>query len=244
MIAAAHFLRYSDAKRLDPVGMIKSLAFQLAQRLPDFAKLILDLDALTLDQLTSFERAFEMLLASLSEIKSPIFILIDALDESDPLEQQQAGSKKIFKPVANRAMYVFSSLLIPKLPTTVRFIFTTRPDAMGYNIEKVLRRSFDNSIQLMNPSVLRVSHDQEGRVMVFDSIIKGCSHISFGALPARPDLDDTYRAYTMVWDDCKPSSEIKDLLNVIVAAQEPLTMRQLATMGMDSLLEDLPGTTL
>ena len=243
MIAAAHFLRYSDAKRLDPVGMIKSLAFQLAQQLPDFAKLILELDALTLDQLTSFEKAFEMLLASLSKIKSPIFVLIDALDESDPLEQQQAGSMKSFKPVANRAMYALSSLLIPKLPN-VRFIFTTRPDAMGDNIEKVLRRSFNDSIQLMNPSVLRVSSDQEGRVMVFDSIINGCSHISFGPLPARPNLDDTYRAYKMVWDDSKPSSEIKNLLDVLVAAREPLTMRQLATMGMDALLEDLPGTTL
>ena len=245
VIAAAHFLRYSDAKRLDPVGMIKSLAFQLAQQLPDFAKLILELDALTLDQLTSFEKAFEMLLASLSKIESPIFILIDALDESDPLEQQQAGSNESTKPVANRAMYAFSSLLIPNLPTTVRFIFTTRPDAMGDNIEKVLRRSFNDSIQLINPSALRVSSDhqdqQEGRVLVFDSIIKGCSHISFGALPARPDLNDTYRAYTMVWDDCEPSSEIKDLLNVLVAAREPLTMRQLATMGMDALLEDLPG---
>ena len=219
VIAAAHFLRYSDAKMLDPVKMVKSLAYQLAQQLPDYAKAILDLDALTLDQLTSFEEAFELLLAPLPKTET-IFILIDALDESDPLQQQLAGNEETFKPVANRAVYALISLLIPKL-LNVRFIFTTRPDAMGGNIEKVLRRSFD-SIKLVIPSDLRaVSNDdhQEGRVMVYDSIVRGCPQISFGPLPACPNLQDTYRAYKVVWDDCKPSSEVRDLLNVIVAAQ-------------------------
>ena len=31
-VTAYHFLKYSDARRLDPVKIIKSLAFQLAQR--------------------------------------------------------------------------------------------------------------------------------------------------------------------------------------------------------------------
>ena len=229
VIAAAHFLRYSDAKMLDPVKMIKSLAYRLARQLPDFAKAILDVDALALDQLTSFEEAFDLLLAHLPN-KKPIFILIDALDESDPLQQQQAGNEKIFKPVANRAVYALTSLLIPKLPN-VRFIFTTRPDAMGGNVEKVLCRSFADStqetsyfdsIRLVAPSDLRVvneSDHQEGRVMVFDSIVRGCPQISFGPLPPCPNLDDTYQAYKIVWDECNPSSEVRDLLNVIVAAQ-------------------------
>ena len=126
VIAAAHFLRYSDAKTLDPVRMMKSLAFQLALKLPEFTKGILSLDALTLDELTSFEKAFDMLLTCLPT--TPIFILIDALDEADPLQLQQAGSDKAnFKPVANRVLYALTSLLIPNLPS-IRFIFTTRPD--------------------------------------------------------------------------------------------------------------------
>jgi hypothetical protein len=220
LIASAHFLRYSDAKTLDPVKMIKSFAYQLAKQMPDFAKAILDLDALTLHQLTYFEEAFEMLLVHLPKTE-PIFILIDALDESDPLLQQQAGNEETFKPVANRVVYALTSLLITKLPN-VRFIFTTRPDALGGNIEKVLRRSFTDSIKLVIPSELRaVSNDdhQEGRVMVYDSIVQGCPKIHFGPLPACPNLQDTYRAYEVVWDDCKPSSEIRDLLNVIAAAQ-------------------------
>jgi len=261
VIAAAHFLRYSDAKMLDPVKMIKSLAYQLARQLPDFAKAILDVDALALDQLTSFEEAFDLLLAHLPN-KKAIFILIDALDESDPLQQQQAGNEKIFKPVANRAVYALTSLLIPKLPN-VRFIFTTRPDAMGGNVEKVLCRSFADStkvvmycglferlfslcqgcakkdssyfdsIRLVAPSDLRVVHEsdhQEGRVMVFDSIVRGCPQISFGPLPPCPNLDDTYRAYKIVLDECNPSSEVRDLLNVIVAAQVINNHLMLATL--------------
>lgn len=106
--------------------MMKSLAFQLALKLPEFTKGILSLDALTLDELTSFEKAFDMLLTCLPT--TPIFILIDALDEADPLQLQQAGSDKVnFKPVANRILYALTSLLIPNLPS-IRFIFTTRPD--------------------------------------------------------------------------------------------------------------------
>ena len=99
-------------------------------------------------------------------------------------------------------------------------------------MEKVLCRSFADStqetsyyfdsIRLVAPSDLRVvneSDHQEGRVMVFDSIVRGCPQISFGPLPPCPNLDNTYRAYKIVWDECNPSSEVRDLLNVIVAAQ-------------------------
>lgn len=79
--------------------------------------------------------------------------------------------------------------------------------------------------------------------MVFDSIINACPWVgkAFDPLPTCPVIEDTYTAYKRVFDECKPSSEVRRLLDVIGAAQEPLTMRQLATLKMDLLLEDLPG---
>jgi hypothetical protein len=62
---AAHFLKHSDARRLDPVLMVKSLAFQLAQGRPELQEALFELQGQEVDKLVKAEDAFELLLRPL-----------------------------------------------------------------------------------------------------------------------------------------------------------------------------------
>ncbi|KXZ53003.1 hypothetical protein GPECTOR_8g372 [Gonium pectorale] len=59
---AYHFLKYNDQRRLEPVRVIKSIAFQLATRLPAVCSSLMCLDVAEVAQLTDPGRAFELLL--------------------------------------------------------------------------------------------------------------------------------------------------------------------------------------
>ncbi|KXZ42624.1 hypothetical protein GPECTOR_129g554 [Gonium pectorale] len=107
-VTAYHFAKYNDARRLDPVRIIKSLAFQLALKLPAVRDCLLKLDAGVVSQMTDEAAAFEALLmkplqahqaaeaaAEAAEVADaagkaqapgprPVILLIDALDEADP----------------------------------------------------------------------------------------------------------------------------------------------------------------
>ena len=118
IMTAHHFLKYSDARRLDPVRIVKSLLFQLATKLPELWPIVFDLDVEKVVRLNDEHEACSMLLEGpLKALRlkrseklggSPIVILIDALDESDPLIQQFAGGRVQECPqaCANRALQV------------------------------------------------------------------------------------------------------------------------------------------
>ena len=101
-----HFLTHNDEARLDPVRIVKSLAFQLAHQLPAVAEHILGLDVKEVDQLRDMDVAYKLLIqrAVTRMEDQKVIILIDALDEGDPDEQQRAGydRSKGFKPVGNK----------------------------------------------------------------------------------------------------------------------------------------------
>ncbi|KAG2427875.1 hypothetical protein HXX76_012195 [Chlamydomonas incerta] len=61
-VSAYHFLKYNDQRRLDPVNIIKSLAFQLAMRIPSVRDNLLGQDAAQVAQLTDAGKAFKQLL--------------------------------------------------------------------------------------------------------------------------------------------------------------------------------------
>ncbi|KAG2433318.1 hypothetical protein HXX76_008384 [Chlamydomonas incerta] len=61
-VAAAHFCKYNDARRLEPVRIIKSLAFQLALKLPAVCAALLQLDAGVVSQISDEAKAFDLLL--------------------------------------------------------------------------------------------------------------------------------------------------------------------------------------
>ena len=248
-IAAMHFIKFSDQRRLDPLCILRSLAFQLAKAIPSFAEKLLLLDADDIAKLKTPEDAFKMLLSSLSESATPLVLLIDALDEGDPLDQQKANADKSFKPFANKVLTLVINILVPLLPKA-RFILTTRPDAVFDNIRTILRRSFDSDgIKgvhfIENPSELRVEEemdDQSHRVLVFDTVVQGCKDtLSDLPRPQCPSLKDLYGVYRLLFDYCKPSPEVKTLLNVIMAAQEPLSLSFLESSGLAQHLASLPG---
>eukprot|EP00198_Chlamydomonas_reinhardtii_P013244 XP_001702581.1 predicted protein [Chlamydomonas reinhardtii] len=213
---AYHFLKYSDARRLDPVRMIKSIAFQLAEKLPEVRAVLLGLDVKAVAALQEPEKAFQMLLLQplvafqgallqgRASTSQPILILIDALDEADPLEQQLAaiaataataaaagangsstssgggrgsGEPGVSCPTVcgNKALEVLTTLL-PRLPSCVRFMATTRPDAATGQVLPALHRAFGGAVTLLQPSALRApatgssSSEAAGGVMVYYTI--------------------------------------------------------------------------
>ncbi|KAG2452670.1 hypothetical protein HYH02_002903 [Chlamydomonas schloesseri] len=61
-VCGYHFLKYNDQRRLDAVNIIKSLAFQLAMRMPSVRDKLLSQDAAKVAQLTDPNTAFQLLL--------------------------------------------------------------------------------------------------------------------------------------------------------------------------------------
>ncbi|KAG2423194.1 hypothetical protein HXX76_010962 [Chlamydomonas incerta] len=90
---AHHFLKYNDQRRLEPVRIIKSLAFQLASRMPAVCACLLEADVAAVAQLNDAARAFELLLLRPLQLAvggagrdvEPVVIVLDALDEADPV---------------------------------------------------------------------------------------------------------------------------------------------------------------
>ena len=94
-ISAVHFLKHSDQRRLDPVAIVRSLVFQLTSRLPKLQTALFGLPeaAQKLTSLRSVDEACALLLPLVEEAcagEETVVLLLDALDEADPPEQQRA----------------------------------------------------------------------------------------------------------------------------------------------------------
>ncbi|KXZ47607.1 hypothetical protein GPECTOR_34g766 [Gonium pectorale] len=85
-IYGAHFLRYSDARQLDPLRIVKSLAFQLAERLPVVRDCLLGLAVDVVDGLRDPGDAFELLLLQ------PLLELHRRRGERQQQQQQQLSA--------------------------------------------------------------------------------------------------------------------------------------------------------
>ena len=88
------------------------------------------------------EAAFTLLLAPLAEVQEQVVMVIDALDEGDPPEQQKPGFKGGIMACGNKPLMLVLNCLASKLPANVRFIFTSRPDAVCGGIQAILKRAF------------------------------------------------------------------------------------------------------
>ncbi len=107
------------------------LMFLRPLRLPAFRDHVLSCDGEALAKLVDMDEAFDLLLKPLMKhlpSDQQAIILIDAIDEADPLDQQLEGdsSKASFVPMSNKAVRLIVNCLVKKLPKNVRFIFTTR----------------------------------------------------------------------------------------------------------------------
>ncbi|PNH06904.1 WD repeat domain-containing protein, partial [Tetrabaena socialis] len=161
-VSACHFLKYNDQRRLEPIRIIKSLAFQLAERNQGVGQHLLQLlDDSKVVQMTDVEEAFvDLLLQPLQALGQweplvPLVLLIDALDEADPSELQLAisngGKPTCPKACGNLALQLVTNQL-HRLPPFVRFIFTTRPDAAAGQVLPCLVRTFPDSVLHLSPT--------------------------------------------------------------------------------------------
>lgn len=206
------------------------------------------LDAAEVAELCDTEHAFEMLLrAPLEDIDQPVTLLIDALDEADPAEQQVEGFVGNVKACGNKTLQLLLRHLV-HLPESVRFVFTTRPDAMCGKVQDVLARAFAHSIQTLRPEQLRAQASSGPRVegvMVYHTIVKECALSAAVELQQKscPTMQDLYQAYYQVFlaAGASSSAEVRALLEVLLAAQEPLPQSLLQQMGLGALLQQLPG---
>ncbi|KAG2452109.1 hypothetical protein HYH02_003143 [Chlamydomonas schloesseri] len=167
---AHHFLKYNDQRRLEPVRIIKSLAFQLASRMPAVCACLLETDVAAVAQLSDVARAFELLLlrplqlaagGASRDYMEPVVIVLDALDEADPVVPFSGaltaaggagalldggngvggGGMRCPVLVGNRALQLLTTQL-QRLPGCVRFFVTTRPDAASGQVVAALERTF------------------------------------------------------------------------------------------------------
>ncbi|MCP5524790.1 MAG: toll/interleukin-1 receptor domain-containing protein, partial [Verrucomicrobiales bacterium] len=119
-VIAAQFVEWDKPDHRDARRVIRSLAFQLATRLPDYRKLLL-----TLPEITELDRKdpaelFDYLLAN--PLRSVIgggrerqLIVIDALDEAG-----EAGRNRLVEMLARHA---------PRLPDWLGLVVTSRPES-------------------------------------------------------------------------------------------------------------------
>jgi len=117
-VLAAVFMRYNQPQSCDPNRMIRSLAFQLACRLPDYRKHLIHLTEIDkLDEKNQSE-LFSYLLTEPLHLcidgnRSSGVILIDALDEAP------AGGAGVAELLARHAQ---------ELPAWLKIVATTRPE--------------------------------------------------------------------------------------------------------------------
>ena len=119
-VVAAQFVEWDKPDHRDSRRVVRSLAFQLATRLPDYRKLLLTLPEIAeLDRKDAAE-LFDYLLAN--PLRSVIgggrerqLIVIDALDEAD-----EAGRNPLVEMLARHA---------PRLPDWLGLVVTSRPES-------------------------------------------------------------------------------------------------------------------
>lgn len=138
-VLAVHFCRHDSVELRDPLKLVRSLAFQLAMRLPDYRELLAkkfegrkSLSELGCDDLTT---CWDVLMAPLHKVECPLgkedlgggraVLLIDALDES---ADDAAGGKK-----KNKLLQALADKL-DSLPSWLDVVVTSRPE------EDILKR--------------------------------------------------------------------------------------------------------
>jgi len=215
--------------------------------LPEVNDAVFKLDTRKVAEQTDFAAAFEMLVAApLQGIARPIVLVIDALDEADPPEQFESDfAGKCVKACGNK-MLVLLRRHLAALGPNVRFIITTRPDAVCGGVRGVLERTFDGSVQFVLPTQLRPHVEGAGAgVMVYITVVKECK------LPTcrlqQPTIEDVYALYDQVFsrDTRTLASElqaaVRELVALLLVVQEPMSQSTLYEMGFGQLLEALPG---
>jgi WD40 repeat protein len=119
-VIAAQFVEWDKPAHRDALRVVRSLAFQLATRLPDYRKLLLTLPEITkLDRKNAAELFEYLVAAPLSSVidggRERFLIVVDALDEAG-----EAGRNSLVDMLAYNA---------PRLPNWIGLVVTSRPES-------------------------------------------------------------------------------------------------------------------
>lgn len=122
-IVGSFFCAWDDTSTHDPRTLIRTMAYKIALRLPDYRRLLLDSDAAD-DADASLTSMFERLVAE------PLHFLIDS--QRDPMAFIVDGLDEAQGTAANE-MRAFLGAVASTLPAWLRVIVTTRPDTQIWN---------------------------------------------------------------------------------------------------------------
>jgi hypothetical protein len=138
-IIAAQFIEWDKPDHRDAARVIRSIAFQLATRLPDYRKILLALPEIRKVDLKNAAELFDYLLSN--PLRSVIdggrdryLIVIDALDEA-----ATAGRSPLVEMLARHA---------PRLPDWIGIVVTSRPES-----------AVKTPLQALNPCLLDTRTD-------------------------------------------------------------------------------------
>ena len=136
-VAACHFFQYNNSKYNNPKFFLQSAAWQVSQVFPAYKETLIDKLSGNLGQSLNnmnIQALFSTLLKEpLSDVDGPgkpILIVLDALDESADNERDEL-------------VHLISHHL-PKLPSYIRFVITTRPE-----------KSLIDRLEKLNPLYIR-----------------------------------------------------------------------------------------
>eukprot|EP00943_MAST-04B_sp_MAST-4B-sp1_P007325 g7325.t1 len=150
-VVAHHFCRHDDSRKRDPKHVLCSIAFQLAEKIPEYRKKIeeLGLTSASLSELNVTGLFDKLLRAPLVDVKCPEtfqskrqIILIDALDECD-----HNGKNDLLDCIRDHFL---------ELPEWLGFFLTTRPEVnimkklMKFHPEELIDNGIDDAVAMLN----------------------------------------------------------------------------------------------
>ena len=179
-------------------------------------------------------------------------LLVDALDEADPLEAHRRAV------VGNKLLHWLAAHLAPTLPPHFRLVVTARPDAALGRAVPALERAFgplwreeprafrlDAALaqsRLSRSSASRPIGESAGRNLLYDVVRTECSIDCPGGGASDGTLEGVYALFCVAFARCPaPSANARALLLAVLAAPEPLPLALLQHMGFYAARAELPS---
>jgi len=250
VVIAAHFCEHDKTDHRDPNRIVRTIAFQLATRLPDYRKLLLTLPEIGEVEAKDPSAVFDYLLAdpmrqAIDGGRERYLIIIDALDEA-----KEKGRNELVEMLARNAQ---------RLPEWIGIVVTSRPEEdvtkplQGLNPFVLDTDTDDNRSdileylrrELAEPLLGRSDADDileriaatSGRVFLLVERI--CldvkeGHLSLDRVDEFPrSLGDTYWQFfkRQFRDSDKFRKDVRPALRAVLAAREPLPLEVLQRLS-------------
>ncbi len=245
-IAGYHFCNSQNTKMNNPVGLVKSIAYQISTQLKEFqdrlALINIDLET---DAITLFNQIIAQPLYRISKPEGKIFILIDALDEAKSLSN--------INEIADLISTVFC-----KTPGWLRMIVTTRPEPgviellQKYNpylLDALSNENINDIKDYLNGKLQH--HSQSIREKAINSIILKSEGNFLYAKEICEEIEDPgnmlidiehtdkfpfgmgglyLRSFQRKFGSCDYSKDIGPVISLIISSIEPIPIKYLCKL--------------